>query len=351
MMLNQAFGVRTLIALLVSVCLLGTSAYAAPRSATPGVQVRNLSSQPFNHAYPLVTEGVGVQSALSATDSPQQTPSAPASTVDQNGIVKIFFIGNSGTDELGDSAEALIRSAGFTVEHRRFSRSGAALNYLWHYKNSFGKASAPLLLMRNMQPDHLTIMPIYQSPYPKPEAQLTEPASEDYVAPSTNQQKVIPEPGDVKIGSLFFAAAQRDNPNTKLWLYSVWPNNQDPKYRTAATWDAWCRKRLAENEITRAGIDEVNGGKSVGIIPGGTGLSALRDRLGMSQQQFIDAHFKDGIHLSARGAYFVGLLFYAATIAQPPAERVTSNGPLTAADAAIYQQVAWDVIRGYRWAR
>lgn len=309
MALNKFFRVKVLIALLLSVYLLGTS-------ASPG-------------------------------------PERAGSAVHQEGLVKIFFIGNSGTDELGDSAEDIIRSAGFTVDHQKFSMPGAPLNYLWHYKNSFGEKSAPLPLMRNTRPDHLTIMPIYRSPYPntntKPE--LTEPASEDYIAPLDDRQKAVPEPGDVRVGSLFFAAAQRDNPNIKLWLYSVWPNNRDSKYQTAAAWDAWCRKRLAENEITRAGIDEVNGGKSVGIIPAGTGLGYLRERLGLSQQQFIATHFKDGLHLSPTGAYFVGLLFYSAAIGQPPAERVTSNGPLTASVAAVYKQVAWEVINGYRWAK
>ncbi len=327
MTLNKGLGVRVLIALLVSICLLGTS--VAPRNATS-----NIPTPP-------------------ATGSSQSKPNAPISAVDRDQVVKIFFIGNSGTDELGDSAEDIIRSAGFTVEHQKFSLPGAPLNYLWHYKNSFGEKSAPLPLMRSMQPDHLIIMPIYRSPYPDPttKPELTKPASEDYIAPLDDQREVVPEPGDVKIGSLFFAAAQKDNPNTKLWLYSVWPNNKDPKYQAATAWDAWCRRRLAENEITRAGIDEVNGGKSIGIIPGGTGLGYLRERLGLSQQQFIAEHFKDGIHLSPKGAYFVGLLFYAATIGQPPSERVTSNGPLTAATAAVYKQVAWEVISGYRWAK
>lgn len=307
MALNQIFRVKVLIALLISVYLLGTSPNPLPRSA----------------------------GAIHPEDP-----------------VKIFFIGNSGTDELGDSAEEIISSAGFTVDYQKFSMPGAPLNYLWHYKNSFGEKASPLPLMRNMRPDHLTIMPIYRSPYPDPNTklELTKPASEDYIAP-LDDQKAVPEPGDVKIGSLFFAAAQRDNPNIKLWLYSVWPNNRDPKYQTATAWDAWCHRRLAENEITRTGIDEVNGGKPVGIIPAGTGLGHLRDRLGMSQQQFITTHFKDGIHLSPTGAYFVGLLFYSAAIGQPPAERVTSHGSLTASVAAVYKQVAWEVISGYRWAK
>ncbi|UIE39632.1 hypothetical protein [Leptodesmis sichuanensis] len=263
--------------------------------------------------------------------------------------IKIFFIGNSGTDELGDGAEPLLASAGYRVEQQKFSIPGAPLSYLWHFQNSAGRDKSPLALMQKMQPDHLTIMPIYRSAYSDPNEQNTVPVSPDYLPEP--DEKNIPEPGDVRIGALFYSYALRANPNVKLWLYSVWPDNQDPRYQTAAQWDAWVRNRQAENEKTRTGIDKVSDGKPIGIIPAGSGFAYLREQLGQSQQQFIAEHFQDGIHLNATGRYFVGLLYYAAVTGQPPTEKVTANGPLPAALATQYKQIAWDVISGYQWAQ
>ncbi len=265
------------------------------------------------------------------------------------GSIKIFFIGNSGTDELGDGAEPLLVNAGYQVDHQKFSMPGAPLSYLWHFHNIAGRDKSPLVLMQKLRPDHLTIMPIYRSPYPNPNEKNAVPVSPDYIPQPS--EKTIPEPGDVRVGALFYSYALKANPQVKLWLYSVWPNNRDPHYQTAAQWDSWVRDRQAENEVTRAGIDRVSGGQPVGIIPAGSGLADLRDQLGKSQQQFIKEHFQDGIHLNATGRYFVGLLYYAAVTGQPPAERVTDNGPLPIALATQYKQIAWEVIQGYRWAR
>jgi hypothetical protein len=66
---------------------------------------------------------------------------------------------------------------------------------------------------------------------------------------------------------------------------------------------------------------------------------------------FFATHFDDDLHLTAKGQYLVSLVFYACLYRQSPEGRVTSaNSTLTDAQAMIYQRIAWETARSYRWS-
>lgn len=275
---------------------------------------------------------LGLSIAQSQTDLLQQSSTWVQTTIAQlfpaeSQVVRAYFIGNSGTDELGADNSGMfpriVRSAGHQLELKRSSIPGAPIDWLWEHRTEANGEADILQGMAQFAPvDHLTLMPIYRS---------TEE--------------------DVDYGGRFYQAALRHSSDVQLWLYAVWANTESG---TNDAWQTETLKLLAQVEATRAGLDAANGGNSVGIIPGGMGFTVLKQAIEAGQIPGIDdfrqTHFKDGVHLTESGIYFVSLLYYAAFFEESPEGKVTDYGPLTAAQARAYQKIAWEVIRNYPWA-
>jgi hypothetical protein len=244
---------------------------------------------------------------------------------DYDSLWNVFFIGNSGTDELGIDNKGILpqvaQSATRKMNLWRSSSPGAPIDSLWENREraSFGEKNI-LLGMKNRGPlSHLVLMPIYR----------------------TSAQ-------DTEAGGKFYREALSHSPGVQLWLYSVWGSTLNG---TGPTWDADTLKISALSESTRASLDAANGGKPVRIIPGGLGFMKMRDAVVAGKipgvSDFKAHFFKDKIHLTENGTYFMSLIYYAAWYNESPEIKLKSNGPATESQAAIYKKIAWEVVSAY----
>ncbi len=101
-------------------------------------------------------------------------------------------------------------------------------------------------------------------------------------------------------------------------------------------------------------MDDQNEGKPIRIVPGGLALARLKQEIEAGRvpgiRDFFASQFADDLHLSAKGAYLIGLVHYACIYRRDPSG-IKSAGPgLTAEQAAIYQRIAWETVRRYKWA-
>jgi hypothetical protein len=95
-------------------------------------------------------------------------------------------------------------------------------------------------------------------------------------------------------------------------------------------------------------------GKPVFIVPGGLALRALKAEIEAGRvpglTDFRASIFDQGgtdIHLSAAGRWFVTLVFYACMFQKNPAGVAYDDSGLNAAQAAIFEQIAWDAVNRY----
>jgi hypothetical protein len=100
-------------------------------------------------------------------------------------------------------------------------------------------------------------------------------------------------------------------------------------------------------------MDEANAGKSILIVPGGLALLHLKQAIEAGQvpgiTNFFATQFEDDLHLSSQGEYLISLVHLACIYRRNPLVTHANTG-LTAKQAAIYQQIAWDTVRRYPWS-
>jgi hypothetical protein len=164
--------------------------------------------------------------------------------------------------------------------------------------------------------------------------------------------------------------AMTQNPSVQLWVYQQWPAPADfvncmsgggwtrgdwaPPEPTS--WESAVANELAYHEAVRAELVALHPeAPPPYIVPGGLGLLALKQAVdagevpGMSD--FFGTFFLDGgadIHLTAPGAYFITLVFYASMFQTDPAELGNdSGGVLSDEQAALFQRIAWETVQSY----
>jgi hypothetical protein len=154
---------------------------------------------------------------------------------------------------------------------------------------------------------------------------------------------------------------QAANPDARVYLYETWHRLDDA--------EGWLNRiDLDLNRYWRAILKGAMAQDGVGVIrliPAGQAMAALVRRIdqspidGLSRREDLFARNPDGtqdtIHLNDLGAYFVALVHYATLYHKSPvglshrlrrADGSAADAPSEAA-AALMQEVAWQVVRGY----
>lgn len=155
--------------------------------------------------------------------------------------------------------------------------------------------------------------------------------------------------GTVEFAGNFYDLLQEHRPGARFYLYETWHSRDEPNWRERIDTDRALWETI---------IDEINAaheGPDVLMIPGGTALGRLVDRIeagNVPGVTSVDALFEDDIHMSDLGWYFIACVQYETIYRTSPVGRTgaTTNRfgspfPAVAAETArVFQEVAWDVV-------
>ena len=68
-------------------------------------------------------------------------------------------------------------------------------------------------------------------------------------------------------------------------------------------------------------------------------------------KDFFAEIFADGIHLTPKGRYLISLVHYACIFRESPEGKASAlTTGLTSEQAAIFQRLAWQAVKDYKWA-
>jgi hypothetical protein len=260
--------------------------------------------------------------------------------------LRSYHLGNSLTDTINPWLKPIADSTGVDHVYARWTIPGAPIKWLAEhqgegFEDPEGAATFDSFVASFAPIDHLSIQP--------------------YSDPSFESQ------GGAAVGLL--TTALRYNPQVQFWIYAQWPGRTEwatdllsagggtvyPEWQVPSAptnWEEGARNELLYAEAFRDYVDARVGGKPLLIVPGGLALVELKRRMdtgampGLSD--FFGAMFEDEAHLKPPAQYLVALVFYVCLYRQSPVGRVTSAGTgLTAEQAQIFQQIAWDVASAY----
>lgn len=273
--------------------------------------------------------------------------------------VSSYHIGNSLTDTFVNGALAEVASsAGFQPSIYKFSIPGAPTDWLWNHPNTGNGVNLPSgTNTRNVAeafPQVAPLMHLTTQPFSGHNRSLANEATHS---------------------GYFFKLARQSSPNVQFWLYSQWPRHHfgdgfasGSRLRevgidvpAATTWEEGALNHMRYFEELRQRVDDAQAGQPVGIIPTAHALIRLKrawesgEIPGLGPNNFLSEHFADGgtnIHMNNRGKYFVALVVFSTLYQTPPSavDLPQSSSTLTDAQEAIYQQIAWEAVRSYRWA-
>jgi hypothetical protein len=148
----------------------------------------------------------------------------------------------------------------------------------------------------------------------------------------------------------------QQNPEGRTLLYQVWPDVEKDKL---AEWIAYTDRELFGWECVAARVNQTleKDGRSdrVTVIPAGIALAELARRalagsvpgVTGSASECADAIFSDYVHLRPLGIYLMASVHYAALFGRSPVGGAIPSAVSPAAGAYL-QQLAWDVVQGYR---
>ena len=252
---------------------------------------------------------------------------------------KTYHLGNSLTDTNNGMLSAITQSAGKAHTYLRTTIPGAPTDWIWDHPGSANGEPDYRVVFANQVLDHL------------------------FTQPFAGHCRSIDNEADYS--GRFFTQARNKNANVQHWLYLQWPSTslddcwskgQGGVNGTAATnfVQAICNFRVYFEKV-RDLMDAQQPGKAIRIMPSGLALAKLKIEieagrvLGMTD--FNTAMFTDGLHLTDRGAYLVSLTHYVGIYGETPVNRVTYKpASLTEQQAAIFRQIAWDVVSDYPWS-
>ncbi len=255
---------------------------------------------------------------------------------------RTYHIGNSLTDSIDGWLEAIARSAGYGHVFLRSTIPGAPTDWNWnHPGEALGEADYRVVFDTKAPIDHLSTQPF------------------------AGHNRSLEN--EAEYSGRFYRLARQKSPNVQLWVYAQWPdrNLDDPWSHAkgsveglglspAKTWEQAVMNHLAYHEAVRQRLDDQNEGNSVLIVPGGLGLVNLKRAVETGRvpgiRDFFNEHFDDEVHLTSKGRYMVALIFYSCIYMKSPVGVTFEKTGLTAEQAKIYQQIAWDTVRNYPWS-
>jgi len=257
--------------------------------------------------------------------------------------VRTFHIGNSLTDTVDGWLRPLAASAGDSLDFHRFTIPGAPTDWLWdHPGTGFG-----------------------DSDYARAFAELA-PIDHIFTQPFAGHGRSVSNEADYS--GRFFRLCSRYSPHVQPWLYVQWPAPdfadswargegaaQELGLKPASTWQEGVANHTAYTEAVARLVDRAFAVRPVRIVPGGSALAALKTEVDAGRvpglSDFFGEIFADDIHLTAKGRYLISLVHYAVIYGESPEGKVSVlESGLTPEQAALFQRLAWQAVRGYPWA-
>lgn len=242
-----------------------------------------------------------------------------------------YHIGNSLTDTEGEYTQAIAQSAGFPGDF--FDRStipGSPLRYNWEATSSFGSP--------------------YREGFVK-DAPLDDLILQAFIQNGDSQ--------DPAYSLKFYDLAKQHSPNVRPWIYAQWAGlgEETPVTARAPYWEAQTLAYLPVYLAHALNFQRARPGARVGVIPGGLALVGLKHAVDAGRVPgmtgFFPSLFADGLHLTAAGRYFIGLVHYAclygrSPVGLPVVGAAGSSPALTPAQGRVFQQIAWQTVTRFK---
>jgi hypothetical protein len=274
-----------------------------------------------------------------------------------------IHVGNSLTDTIEPYLQPLAVSGGIALDWWRYTIPGIG-TYIYADEPTGGNGleSAPTQniqeYLRTKAFDHVSFQPAANMP--------CVPTGHAGESPASNRSDAvnIVEAWDDAVGP---------DPSVQMWVYATWPApadfancmsgdwNRDPAIwnpPAATSWEQGVDLMLQYDEAVRAGLVSLRPARPQPfIVPAGLALKNLKVQVeagavpGMATGSFFTRIYEQGLatddHLTSDGRYLVSLVFYAVMFQQSPVGLPHADTTLTDAQAAVFQQVAWDTVQGY----
>jgi hypothetical protein len=285
---------------------------------------------------------------------------------DEPAATRIFFIGNSVTDQVSYEAFAAVsKDHGHPVTSGRHMIPGAPLFYMWQHENGFKTEpfGSSRNALANFQWDVVTLQPFdrgfHDGPADKPE-------------------------GDLDVAQLYIDLSKSKSPDAQFFIYERWPrisrnghgfSFDKDAYKDATgqidlrkidgvddftdqwlrtygkrKWDGSEESRDYFQKLTLA-IRKQNPGmkKPIDLIPVGDVMNELHQLMKAGKvpgYTSIYQMYADGIHLNETGRYIVGCTFYSTIFRADP--HGLPSEPYKVKDTSIVpviQDVVWKVVQ------
>ena len=247
--------------------------------------------------------------------------------------MQTLHVGNSLTASTHRLAE-YAKSAGFLHDYHASHKDAGATPLIWAKIQSGAKAAWDKELSTLTHLDHFSVQPRLPG---FTEADLANEAKYDV---------------------LFFDAARAKSPQVQPWIYAEWPsrrpgfNGWPPPW---ATFEEACAALMMSTEtIERKVCEGYQGEKRPRILPCTLAVAHLKNLLdqgkvpGLASRDMDLLMFYDNVHPGGPGCYLLDLVWFAAFYGQSPVGLIPPLATdLTAQQAAVIQQLAWDVVKNY----
>lgn len=276
--------------------------------------------------------------------APGKSPNGPVTAVYRVGpdamtepLVRTFHAGNSLSDIVANGALARVAgAAGRNIDVRKHTAPGITTPALWKATGGFGDTNHEEAFSKR-KIDHL-----FTQPY------------------GSGVKQQVQASGD------FYELCRKYNPEVQHWLYAQWPptSNSDSiaeakgefaslGLKPAKTWEEGVLNQMKYVEHVKAAMDAADPSrKATKIVPAGLALVNLKREIDAGRmpgaEHLFPLVYTDGLHMNAKGCYFVALVFYACIYEESPEGKVSAVGTgLSEEQARIMQRVAWETVRAY----
>lgn len=273
------------------------------------------------------------------------TAMVSADEPDRASPLRVYFVGNSVTDTIRyDALEKLAASQGRRLTWGRHMIPGAPLGWIWEHpgdgftKEPFGYYPQAL---SNHEWDVLSLQPF--------------------------DRLLEGEDGDVALAKRYIDLARKKSPDLTVLIYSRWPRRGGEEPNLTLDYEAkWLRGHTGgwdgtnetrdyfERLVTALREEYAEAGVTVRMVPVGDVLLELDRRAKAGKVpglKSVEGLYVDGIHFGDKGAYVVGLTYYATLYGADPAG--LPSAPYEVNDAEFVraaQEAVWHVVKGHPFA-
>lgn len=163
----------------------------------------------------------------------------------------------------------------------------------------------------------------------------------------------------------FYDLAVSSNADTRVFLYETWhcinsglPEGCEWDEEDEYDWRARLDRDLPRWEGIAEGVEAARAGSSVSIIPGGQAMAALSDAIDdgeVSELSSVRDLYKDDIHLTDVGNYYIALVNYMTIYGERPEVLPTSVANQYGQEFDVpppslsqkFRAIAWSTVCGY----